>query len=85
MNFRFWNPIAPPTILPAYSEEPGVETRRMTVCLVNEGSYPHYRGGVSTWCDMLVRGLPEIDFVLVSLVADPSASRSLNYQRMSLS
>ncbi|MEJ5308287.1 MAG: GT4 family glycosyltransferase PelF [Anaerolineae bacterium] len=73
MNFRFRNPTAPPAILPAHSEETGVETRRMTVCLVNEGSYPHYKGGVSTWCDMLVRGLPEIDFVIVSLVADPSA------------
>jgi glycosyltransferase involved in cell wall biosynthesis len=30
-------------------------------------------GGVSTWCDMLVRGLPAVRFTLVSLVADPSA------------
>jgi glycosyltransferase involved in cell wall biosynthesis len=70
MNFRFWNPTPPPTVLPEKDSE---ETRRLKVCLVNEGGYPHYKGGVSTWCDMLVRGLPEIDFVLVSLVADPSA------------
>lgn len=49
------------------------EAHPITVCLVNEGSYPHYKGGVSTWCDMLVRGLPEVQFVLISLVADPSA------------
>jgi glycosyltransferase involved in cell wall biosynthesis len=44
------------------------------VALVTEGTYPHYKGGVSTWCDMLVRGLPEVEFELISLVADPSAA-----------
>jgi glycosyltransferase involved in cell wall biosynthesis len=51
--------------------EEGVKPRSLTVCLVTEGGYPHYPGGVSTWCDMLVRGLPEVRFVLVSLVANP--------------
>ena len=51
-----------------------VGSRPLTVCLVTEGTYPHYKGGVSTWCDMLVRGLPQVHFVLVSLVADPSAT-----------
>ena len=51
----------------------GVASDCLTVCLVTEGTYPHYKGGVSTWCDMLVRGLPEVRFVLMSLVADPSA------------
>ncbi|MBN1249226.1 MAG: GT4 family glycosyltransferase PelF [Anaerolineae bacterium] len=48
-------------------------TRPLSVCLITEGSYPHYRGGVSTWCHMLISGLPEVRFSLVSLVADPSA------------
>ncbi len=48
-------------------------TRPLRVCLVTEGSYPHYRGGVSTWCDMLVRGTPEVTYALISFVADPSA------------
>ncbi len=52
----------------------GLEPHPLRVCLVTEGSYPYYRGGVSTWCDMLVRGLPEIDFTIVSLVADPSVT-----------
>ena len=74
MNFRFWNPTpSHASVLPMIQEENEVETRSLTVCLVNEGSYPHYKGGVSTWCDMLVRGLPEVNFVLISLVADPSA------------
>ncbi|HOU11581.1 MAG TPA: DUF3492 domain-containing protein [Anaerolineae bacterium] len=72
MNMRFWNRPAPPPLL-TYPEENETQARPLTVCLVNEGSYPHYKGGVSTWCDMLVRGLPEVNFVLISLVADPSA------------
>ena len=55
-------------------EDQGFGTQSLSVCLVTEGTYPHYKGGVSTWCDMLVRGLPEVRFVLMSLVADPSAS-----------
>ena len=55
------------------AEMSGVASDRLSVCLVTEGTYPHYKGGVSTWCDLLVRGLPEVRFVLVSLVADPSA------------
>ena len=50
----------------------GTRPESLTVCLVTEGSYPHTKGGVSTWCDMLVRGLPEVRFVLLSLVASPS-------------
>lgn len=53
--------------------EEGVQPGSLSVCLVTEGGYPHYPGGVSTWCDMLVRGLPEVRFVLVSLVANPGA------------
>jgi glycosyltransferase involved in cell wall biosynthesis len=41
----------------------------MRVALVTEGTYPHQPGGVSVWCDQLVRGLPEQDFLLVPLVA----------------
>jgi glycosyltransferase involved in cell wall biosynthesis len=38
------------------------------VVLVNEGTYPYVTGGVSTWCDQLVRGLSEVDWDLVSVV-----------------
>ena len=33
----------------------------MRVALVSEGTYPFAMGGVSTWCDQLIRGLPEVD------------------------
>jgi len=41
----------------------------MKVALMTEGTYPHQFGGVSVWCDQLVRGMPEYDFRLVALVA----------------
>ncbi|KPI13143.1 protein of unknown function DUF3492 [Actinobacteria bacterium OK074] len=37
------------------------------VTMLTEGTYPHVHGGVSTWCDQLVKGMPEVDFFLVSL------------------
>jgi glycosyltransferase involved in cell wall biosynthesis len=41
----------------------------MRVALINEGTYPYAQGGVSTWCDQLVRGLPDVRWHLVSIVA----------------
>jgi polysaccharide biosynthesis protein PelF len=39
------------------------------IALTAEGTYPHQFGGVSVWCDQLVRGLPEYRFQLVALTA----------------
>src|SRR5713226_8970822 len=41
----------------------------MNVALMTEGTYPHQFGGVSVWCDQLIRGMPGYDFRLVALVA----------------
>ena len=45
----------------------------MRVALINEGTYPYAGGGVSTWCDHLVRGLPGVRWHLVSIVAGDNA------------
>ncbi|MFE9257144.1 GT4 family glycosyltransferase PelF [Streptomyces sp. NPDC006879] len=37
------------------------------VTMLTEGTYPHVHGGVSTWCDQLVRGMPEVDFNILAL------------------
>src|SRR5262249_6163887 len=39
----------------------------MRIAMVTEGTYPHAQGGVSVWCDQIVRGLPEHSFQLVAL------------------
>ncbi|WP_460064751.1 GT4 family glycosyltransferase PelF [Streptomyces sp. YKOK-I1] len=38
-----------------------------SVTMLTEGTYPLVHGGVSTWCDQLVKGMPEVDFHVVSL------------------
>ncbi|MEU9879574.1 GT4 family glycosyltransferase PelF [Streptomyces phaeochromogenes] len=37
------------------------------VTMLTEGTYPLVHGGVSTWCDQLVKGMPEVGFNVVSL------------------
>jgi glycosyltransferase involved in cell wall biosynthesis len=41
----------------------------MKIALIGEGTYPHQFGGVSVWCDQLIRGMPDYDFSVVALVA----------------
>lgn len=36
----------------------------MRICLLVEGSYPYVVGGVSSWVQMLIEGLPEHEFVV---------------------
>ena len=47
------------------------DEHRLKVMMVTEGTYPYYFGGVSTWCHLLLRGLPSVDFTLMGIVADP--------------
>lgn len=44
----------------------------MRIALISEGCYPFARGGVTTWCDQLVRGLPQHDFEVVALLGNGS-------------
>jgi glycosyltransferase involved in cell wall biosynthesis len=44
----------------------------MDIALLTEGTYPHSFGGVSVWCDQLVRGMPQHDFQLVALAGSGS-------------
>jgi polysaccharide biosynthesis protein PelF len=44
---------------------------KLTVLLTTEGTYPFHKGGVSTWCDVLIRQLPEIDFLVFAVMMHP--------------
>lgn len=60
-------------------EELPVETSKpLEVLLIAEGTYPFHWGGVSTWCHLLIRDLPEVNFTLYSLVADPLTKPQIN-------
>jgi polysaccharide biosynthesis protein PelF len=41
----------------------------VVIALIGEGTYPHQFGGVSVWCDQLVRRMPECNFRVLALVA----------------
>jgi polysaccharide biosynthesis protein PelF len=50
----------------------------LKVLLITEGTYPFHWGGVSTWCHLLIRDLPEVNFCVYSIVADPQVEPKLN-------
>ena len=47
----------------------GALSDRMDIALIAEGTYPFHAGGVSVWCDQLIRGLPEHRFHVHALSA----------------
>ena len=42
----------------------------MDVALLTEGTYPFQHGGVSVWCDQLIRGMPEVRFHVVAVTGN---------------
>lgn len=42
----------------------------MRVALVSEGTYPYAMGGVSIWCEQLIRGIPDYRWEVVALTVD---------------
>jgi glycosyltransferase involved in cell wall biosynthesis len=40
------------------------------VALVSEGTYPYAMGGVSIWCEQLIRGIPDYRWEVVALTVD---------------
>lgn len=54
-------PVAPP--------DPSAPPRSLSVALTTEGTYPFHEGGVSTWCDQLLRGMDEHTFDVYAVLA----------------
>jgi hypothetical protein len=42
------------------------------IALVSEGTYPYAMGGVSVWCEQLIRGIPDYRWEVVALSVDGS-------------
>ena len=42
-------------------------SERPSVLLTTEGTYPFEGGGVTTWCDVILNGLPDIDVHLIAV------------------
>jgi glycosyltransferase involved in cell wall biosynthesis len=53
---------------------------RLSVLLCSEGTYPFYQGGVSVWCDQLIRELREVDFRVFAITHSPN--RKAQFERL---
>ena len=51
------------------------------VILLLEGTYPMVRGGVSSWVDQLIRGLPQLRFALVFIGGRPDHYGDILFER----
>lgn len=60
-----------PTEGPAASSGPGSNktAQGARVLMITEGTYPYHVGGVTTWCNLLVRGLPDIRWQVLPITA----------------
>lgn len=45
------------------------------VLLSTEGTYPYFSGGVSQWCDMLLRGMKRVRYSVYAVVSQPYYAR----------
>ncbi len=54
----------PPPVRP-----PAVKGHVMRVCMVAEGCYPYVVGGVSNWIHSLIQSLPNVEFILLTIIA----------------
>jgi glycosyltransferase involved in cell wall biosynthesis len=45
--------------------------RKMRVVLTTEGTYPYSTGGVSTWADILIKELDDIEFYILAIMMNP--------------
>lgn len=52
--------------------------KKLKVLLTTEGTYPFHQGGVSTWCDILVNNLKEVDYYVYSIIMNPFVSQKFN-------
>ena len=52
----------------------------MRVCIVAEGCYPYVTGGVSGWINSMIKSFPDIDFVVLAIIANRSMSGKFVYE-----
>lgn len=52
----------------------------MKICLLVEGSYPYVVGGVSSWVQLLMEGLPEHEFIVYSIDAEAKNRGKFKYK-----
>lgn len=51
----------------------------MRICMIAEGCYPYVVGGVSGWIHSMIRTFPQVEFILLAIIADRSQSGKFQY------
>lgn len=52
----------------------------MKICLIAEGCYPYVAGGVSAWIQMLIKGMPQHEFVIYTIGAEEKMRGVYQYE-----
>lgn len=52
----------------------------MKICIIAEGCYPYVAGGVSSWIQMLINGMPEHEFVICTIAANMDQKGKYKYE-----
>ena len=52
----------------------------MKVCIVAEGCYPYVVGGVSGWINSMIQSFPNIEFIVLAIVANRSMRGKFVYE-----
>ncbi len=52
----------------------------MRVCIVAEGCYPYVVGGVSSWIHNLILAFPNLEFIILAIIANRSISGKFVYE-----
>lgn len=52
----------------------------MKICIVAEGCYPYVVGGVSGWINSMIKSFPDIEFILLAIVANRSQRAKFAYE-----
>ena len=52
----------------------------MRICLISEGCYPYVVGGVSSWVHSMIQTFPNVEFVLLTIIASRDLSGKFAYE-----
>jgi polysaccharide biosynthesis protein PelF len=52
----------------------------MKICIIAEGSYPYFTGGVSSWIQSLIINMPEHDFIVYAIGAEEKQRGLFKYK-----
>lgn len=52
----------------------------MRICILAEGCYPYVAGGVSSWIQMLIQGMPQHEFIILTIGAEEKQKGIYKYK-----